>query len=133
MIQHHPIDRFTPYYLGNEIIDNEHRAIYDALVLLRNTTPPDLIPENITDALNKCNAHFHHEHQLMIKYKYPFIESHAAVHAYTEKRFLDVIEHPTHETLDLLINDLLHHIDWYDRPFTQFIFAEQGRERLNQK
>lgn len=131
------VDRFTPYELNNpnwsmhlnttvvEEIDREHRAIYDALMALRNTTPPDLIPENMSAALAICNAHFRHEHDLMVEHNYPFIESHRAVHAYTEKKFLEVISHPTHEDLDYLIDELLHHIDWYDRPFVQFLFAEK--------
>ena len=115
------LGRFTPYVLGNEAMDREHKAIYDALDAMFKNIPPEKIEDQIASALAVCNEHFHHEMELMEKFDYPFISTHKAVHSVTELAFYEFFKNPTPEKREEVIRDLLHHIDWYDRPFVQFM------------
>lgn len=120
-----PLTRFSHYYLGHEVIDREHRIIYNALIKLWKTTPPDLNQCDIDYALKVCQDHFAHEDEAMIGTEYMWVKSHLEVHFAFEQRMKEVIMHPTKESLDELINEFLHHIDYYDRPFVEYLIGIQ--------
>ena len=119
------LTRFSHYILGHAIIDREHREIYDALIALWRTTPPDLYPEQIQHALSVSSAHFEREDSLMIATDYPFVRSHLEVHFDFEQKILNVIKHPTKDNLEGIIAEFLHHIDFYDRPFVDYLIGIQ--------
>ena len=126
------LDRFSHYILGYKPIDDEHRAIYDALVGMWQNIPPEKIEDQIAKAKFVCDLHFRHEIELMERFNYPFIESHKAVHEYTEDLFFEFFANPTPEKREEVINNLLHHIDWYDRPFVIDMLFNQKRRKTDQ-
>ena len=137
----YPLNRFSSYFLNNKQIndellssyckqmDDEHLAIYNALDAIFKNIPPERIEDQIALALKVCKEHFHHEIELMEKFDYPFISSHKAVHSVTELSFREFFNNPTPEKKEEVIRDLLHHIDWYDRPFVQFMQGAQMPKR----
>lgn len=122
-------DRFTHYILGHQILDDQHRDIYDALCAIRDTVDPD--PEEIRNlmlnAIATCKFHFLQEDLLMQLNEYPFIDSHRLVHEKTETAFFQALENYNPGIMDELIDALLYHIDWFDRQFVAYITQHPHR------
>lgn len=116
-------DRFTHYILGDKILDEQHRDIYDALCAIRDAVDPspEEINKLIQHAIDVCKFHFLQEDLLMQLRQYPFIESHRLVHQTAEQAFFDVLENYTPALIDELITMFLYHIDWFDRQFVAYI------------
>ncbi len=125
------VDRFTHYLLGHKILDEQHRAIYDALCLIRDVKnpSPELVQTLLKEANDACKFHFLQEDLLMQLHNYPFRDSHLLVHATTEKNFFDALANYQPEIIDELIDALLYHIDWFDRQFVEYIKQYPSRRQ----
>lgn len=124
--------RFKPYELGHDEIDRQHYEIYESLVKIRDTVPPDGMPHLLVNAIRSVINHFKYEEQLMEEVDYAYIDNHKAVHAKVCWLFAELIVFATKEGIEELIKEHLRHIEYHDRLVVTWWKVHQHRRSTDQ-
>lgn len=123
--------------LGFEIIDEQHKSLFECLSRLQETAFSDsrelAVVAAIKDLSDYVNIHFFMEEGLMRSHDYPFLESHVLEHE-ALSREVEKLGHKStqsdifDETVRLLTDWLTNHIGNTDRKFA--IFLQQNAAKL---
>jgi len=128
-----PKRRFAAYELGHPELDEQHESIYDQLVAIRDSVPPDRSPAALLAVLRSMILHFKYEEQVMDDVGFDYIENHKRVHQQVCWEFAEIVLFATKETVDQLINDHLKHIEYHDRLVVTWWKVHQHRRSTDPK
>jgi hemerythrin len=122
--------------LGFEIIDEQHKSLFDCLSRLQETEFSDAreiaVVAAIKDLSDYVNIHFFMEEGLMRAHDYPLLESHILEHEFL-CREVEKLSHKSvqpdifDETVRLLADWLTNHIGQTDRKFAAFLQLNAGK------
>ena len=126
--------------LGFEIIDEQHKSLFDCLSRLQESAASDAralaVVAAIKDLSDYVNIHFFMEEGLMRSHHYPLLETHVLEHEKLSREF-EKLSHRSaqsdaqseifDETVRLLGDWLSHHIGNTDRKFAEYLRQQVGK------
>ena len=129
-------DLFEDIKFGVEVFDKEHRTLFDLLGKVWELTSVGDFEgaKNLfaTTLMEYAGKHLSHEEELMAKYGYPNLKSHAKIHSDIVKKLNEIVEkvkrggqEALEEGVAFLADWLFKHIDEEDRKYINY-FASKG-------
>jgi hemerythrin len=122
--------RFVHYVIGHELIDNEHRALFNMVneaIRLAKALQITELKDQIFVIQAALAEHFHYEEQLMQEARYPYLEAHKQSHIMLQATMSSFVAKMKDMTFisyyfSTELEELfIQHIDYADRQFEDFI------------
>lgn len=123
-------ERMRHYLLGQHFMDSHHSHILFALDAVKglsnghksfdslHATSETLSVLQKTET--ELRGHFLDEEDFMKRINYPYVASHSANHNESMRVFEKAVKHPSGGSLSDLIEELLRHIDFFDRQLVEY-------------
>lgn len=124
--------------VGVEVLDNDHRTLFDLINKLKNAILNDAATQVLDEILDELydytDYHFRREEAMMILCGYPDLADHKALHKEMTSRIEQFLEPPPRNTetntyaelLDFLENWWTDHIMVVDKTYGPFIAGREG-------
>ena len=123
-------ERFRHYRLGQESMDKHHEQILFALEEVRacfygkkayeQMTLPAKVVEKLRKIQDDLVKHCLSEELAMVRLSFPYVESHRANHTESMRVIIKSLQQPTGASISDAIEELLRHIDFYDRRLAEY-------------